>query len=162
MRLIAFGANLPGHLGGRRAMIYAALDRLPAVSITVDKISPLYEAEPDPPSDQGWYLNGVASFHTDLTPEQTVSALLRVEADLGRVRTERNAPRAIDLDLLAYDQELRTGAIEVPHPRMHLRNFVLQPLSDIAPEWTHPVRGQTAADMLTNIDNPGGLRLLKD
>ena len=162
MKLIAFGANLPGHLGGRRAMIDAALLALPGAGITVEHVSPLYEAEPYPPSEQDWYINGVALVRTALNPKQTVDALLEVEADLGRKRTVRNAARSIDLDLLAYDGSVLSGEVEVPHPRMADRNFVLQPLMDIAPQWVHPTTGLTARQMLDQIKVPGGLRRLAD
>ena len=162
MKFIAFGANLPGSLGGRRAMIEAALAALPDKGIEVLRVSPLYEAEPYPPSDQDWYINGVAEISTNLSPQGTVAALLDVEASLGRTRSVKNAARSIDLDLLAYDETVMSGPIELPHPRMHLRNFVLQPLADLSADWRHPETKSSALEMLENLIDPGGLRRLRD
>jgi 2-amino-4-hydroxy-6-hydroxymethyldihydropteridine diphosphokinase len=94
------------------------------------------------PPGQGNYLNAAAELATDLTPDAVLARLLAVEAELGRVRTAPNAPRTLDLDVLLYgDATLDTPALKIPHPRMHERAFVLQPLVEIAPDIAIPRRG---------------------
>jgi 2-amino-4-hydroxy-6-hydroxymethyldihydropteridine diphosphokinase len=105
-----------------------------------------------PISDQPWYVNAVAAIETDLTPEQLLALLHEVEAEFGRVRGLVNAPRLIDLDLLAYGREIRgEGAPILPHPRLHQRAFVLRPLFDIAPDWVHPLSRMTLAEMIEDL-----------
>ncbi len=114
------------------------------------KASPHYETVPvGGPEGQGLYVNAVWEFETVLPPEEVLTVLLEVEKKLGRERGEANAPRTLDLDLLAYDDEvLESESLTLPHPRMQERPFVLKPLSDIAPGWKHPVLQQSASKLL--------------
>lgn len=135
---IAFGSNL----GDRLAKLRAALERLVAhESVTCTAQSSVYETAPvGGPSGQGPYLNAVATVRTSLAPEELLAHCLKIESDLGRVRHETNGPRIIDLDLLLYgDRVMESGSLILPHPRMHVRGFVLVPLAEIAPEVVHPV-----------------------
>lgn len=100
-------------------------------------------AWPDPAAPA--YLNGVALVETGLSAPQVLAALHRVEARFGRIRGEPNAPRTLDLDLIAHGRTLLDGAVVTPHPRAHERLFVMGPLAQIAPDWRHPVSGRTAA-----------------
>jgi len=101
-------------------------------------------AWPDPNGPE--YRNGVALVEADGDAEAVLAGLLRIEADLGRERAARNAPRTLDLDLIAYGRQVRAGeGLTLPHPRAHERRFVMGPLAEIAPAWTHPVLGATAA-----------------
>jgi len=142
MIIVGVGANLPGPgQVDARGTCEAALRRLEERGVQVAALSPWYESEPVPRSDQPWYVNAVAR----LTCHHGASALLTllhaVEAAIGRVRGAANAARTLDLDLLDFDGAVSDeGAWPVmPHPRMHARAFVLLPLRDIAPDWTHPV-----------------------
>ena len=139
--LIAFGANLPTEEDGAPAdTLNAALRRLTEDGdISVANVSPFYETAPVPVSDQPWYVNGVARLETALGAHDLLARLHHVEAEFGRVRRERNEARVIDLDLIAYGDDLliEEGGIQVPHPRMHQRAFVLLPLRDIVPVWHH-------------------------
>ena len=121
-----------------------------------------YKTAPVPVSDQPWYRNRVFTIETEKTAREVLEILLSVEAELGRVRTVRNAPRVLDLDLLAYHDEIIDAPPEliVPHPRMHLRAFVLYPLQEIAPNWVHPKRGQNIAEMIENL--PPEQEILKE
>lgn len=139
MILIALGANLPGRFGGPLEMLEAALQRLPGLGVFPLSCSPWYETAPVPASDQPNYVNGVALVDSIHDAEGTLRALHAVEEDFGRVRTERNAARVVDLDLVDFHGQIREAAPILPHPRMHERAFVLVPLRDVAPEWRHPV-----------------------
>jgi 3-oxoacyl-[acyl-carrier protein] reductase len=144
---IALGSNL----GDRRQFLdkaLAALGQRPGLRIRA--VSKVHETEPvGGPAGQGKYLNAAVELQTDLDPVQLLDVLQSVEASLGRVRTERFGPRTIDLDLLFYgDQILYTPNLHLPHPRLHERLFVLEPLCDIAPEFVHPLFKRAIRDLL--------------
>jgi 2-amino-4-hydroxy-6-hydroxymethyldihydropteridine diphosphokinase len=130
-----------------------------AHGITVSGRSSWFRSAPVPTSDQPWFVNGVAKLVTDLSPWRLLALLHDVEAEYGRVRSVPNASRTLDLDLLAYDDMIvdGTGGLVLPHPRLAERAFVLQPLAQLAPEWRHPVSGQTAGEMLAGL--PPGQRV---
>lgn len=115
--------------------------------------SPWFRSAPVPPSDQPWFVNGVARLSTGLAPQELLAVLHAVEAEYGRVRTVPNASRTLDLDLLAYGEQVieEPGGLTVPHPRLAARSFVLAPLARLAPCWRHPVTGLTAAEMLERL-----------
>lgn len=155
MILVALGANLPSPLhGGPRETLEAALLALGEAGLKVVARSAWYETAPVPVSDQPWYVNGVARVATDLPPGDVLDLLHGIEAAFGRVRTEVNAPRVLDLDLLAYGDTVSTGWPVLPHPRLSERAFVLQPLAYVAPDWRHPVSGADIDRMLAAI-GPG-------
>jgi 2-amino-4-hydroxy-6-hydroxymethyldihydropteridine diphosphokinase len=137
---IGLGANLPSRFGPPEATLAAALARLEALGVRVAARSRWYETAPVPVSDQPWYVNGIARVETTLPPAELLAILHRIEGEFGRVRAERNAPRLVDLDLLAYDQRVieEPDLPVLPHPRMHERAFVLLPLRELAPAWRHP------------------------
>jgi 2-amino-4-hydroxy-6-hydroxymethyldihydropteridine diphosphokinase len=160
MILIGVGANLPSAAGSPRATCDAALVYLGRLGVVITGRSPWYETAPVPASDQPWFVNGVASVQTALSPAGLLAALHLTEAAFGRLRTAPNAPRTLDLDLLAYRDEVKTEAAPVlPHPRLTERAFVLFPLRDLAPMWRHPVLGETAADLAAKVSLAGIRRL---
>ncbi|NVL90646.1 MAG: 2-amino-4-hydroxy-6-hydroxymethyldihydropteridine diphosphokinase [Desulfobacterales bacterium] len=121
---------------------------------TVNARSPLYETEPIHLERQDWFINGVAGIHTDLEPETLFARLKSIERAMGRSRDEaiKFGPRILDLDILFYDDRiLHAGSLQIPHPRLHQRRFVLRPLCDIAPEFVHPVFGQTIQSLLSDL-----------
>jgi 2-amino-4-hydroxy-6-hydroxymethyldihydropteridine diphosphokinase len=146
---IGLGANL----GDREATIRAALERLDAEEgIEVVRVSSLRETDPVGYEDQPPFLNGVAELETELPPGQLLERLLAVERDLGRVRQgPRYGPRTIDLDLLLYgDAVVDEPGLEIPHPRMTERRFVLEPLAELDPDRVVPGRGRVR-DLLAGL-----------
>jgi len=154
MILIALGSNLPSTAGGPRETLRAALDAFALQGIAVSAVSPFYEtpAWPDPGDPR--YVNAVALVATSLTPRELMERLQMIETSLGRERSARNAPRTLDLDVVDYDGRVEKGPPILPHPRMQSRAFVLLPLFDIAPNWRHPVSGESAAELIAKL--PGG------
>jgi 2-amino-4-hydroxy-6-hydroxymethyldihydropteridine diphosphokinase len=151
---VGLGANLPSPSHGTpRETLAAALDRLAEVGLRVLARSRWYESAPVPMSDQPWFVNGVAEIATALDPAAVLAQLHRVEDGFGRVRGARNAARAIDLDLIAYGDEIAQGASGplLPHPRMHERAFVLLPLRDLAPGWRHPRLGRSLDELIAAL-----------
>lgn len=152
MILIALGANLPSKYGTPRDTLREALKAMEYAGLKPVSVSRLWLTAPVPVSDQPWYHNAVAAIETDLPPLELLAVLQKIENEFGRVRDVRNEPRVLDLDLLAYDDQiLDVPGLSLPHPRMHERAFVLLPLRDIAPDWQHPMRYDTLSDLIDAI-----------
>lgn len=154
MILVALGANQPAADGAppvetcRRAA--AALDALPGLRLR--GLSRWFLTAPVPPSGQPRYVNGVAHLAGGAAPAALLAALQAIERREGRTRTVANAARTLDLDVIAIGGAVRDAPDPVlPHPRAHLRPFVLLPLRDVAPGWRHPRTGLTAAEMLRGL-----------
>ena len=145
--VVALGCSLPGSYPSREALLEAAVEALAADGLAVAARSSWWTsvAWPDPTAPA--YLNGVVLVETALSAEEVLATLHRIEARFGRVRAEPNAPRTLDLDLIAHGRTVLGGAVVVPHPRAHERLFVMGPLAEIAAEWRHPINGLTAADL---------------
>ena len=145
---MALGSNLAGAYGSSEALLEAALARFPEVGLRVLKRSGWWRsaAWPDPEGPE--YRNGIALVEASAGPEGVLRALFSVEAEFGRRRPGRNAPRTLDLDLIAYGRRVMDQpALVLPHPRAHERLFVMGPLAEIAPHWRHPRLGRTAAEL---------------
>ncbi len=152
MILIALGANLPSRYGSPEETIKAALETLNRLDVQVFKASSVWLTAPVPVSDQPYYRNAVARVSSELDAYRLMSLLHAVEEDFGRVRAEKNAARVLDLDLLAYNDEVFSAEVlEIPHPRMHTRSFVLGPLQEVAPAWIHPVLGLSVGQMIESL-----------
>ena len=150
--LIALGSNL-GDRAGFLLGAVAALSSGPLVDLA---LSPVYETAPLGPPGQGPYLNAVLAGRTRLSPRALLDELLAIENDFGRQRGEHWGPRTLDLDLLDYaGQVLNEPGLQLPHPRLHERAFVLAPLADVAPNWRHPLLDETAAELLAGLDVSG-------
>lgn len=142
--LLGLGANL-----GHPAETLAAALREFALHLREIRVSPLYRTAPVGYADQPDFLNLMVAGQTESEPFELLNELRRIESALGRIRSFPNAPRSIDIDILAYgDLVLETPELILPHPRMHQRGFVLVPLAEIAPDWVHPVLGQTPQEMI--------------
>jgi 2-amino-4-hydroxy-6-hydroxymethyldihydropteridine diphosphokinase len=151
---IGLGGNLPSEtLGPPLAVMAAALQALPAAGIVIRRHSRWYRSAPVPASDQPTYINGVLEVETRMDAAALLKALHGVEADFGRARGAPNAARVLDLDLLAFGRSVVRGeaGLFVPHPRMHLRAFVLKPLAELAPAWRHPLLGLTTTQLVAAL-----------
>ena len=152
---IALGSNL----GDRMTTLGTAVQRLESLG-RVTRVSSLYQTEPVGYLEQPPFLNAVVALKTVLAPIDLLHALLGIERDLGRMRTFRNAPRTVDLDLLLLDDViLDTTELTLPHLRLHERAFVLIPLAELAPEAVHPVSGKTIWDLLGALPDRDGVEV---
>lgn len=125
---LAFGSNL----GDRRALIRTAVEKLNTGGVRVLQMSSIIETDPVGGPPQGLFLNAVARVQTDLAPSDLLATCLRIEDSLGRVRTVKDGPRTIDIDILLYeDQNIKTETLLIPHPRMKERDFVMRPLREL-------------------------------
>jgi len=139
--------SLGSNLGDREGNLRAALDRLHPV-----RISPIYETEPVDYTDQPLFLNLVAEMDTSLSPRDLLRFTQMIEEDLGRVRGIPKGPRTLDIDILFYNGlVVQEPGLEIPHPRLAERRFVLEPLANLAPDLRHPVTGQTVQQMLQHL-----------
>ena len=145
--------GLGSNLGDKRAYLGQALDRL-SLFCTVKKVSSLYVTEPVGNKEQDWFLNAAVHIGCEQPPTELLPMLLAIERDLGRVRSAKNAPRTIDIDLLFYgDLVLESEDLAVPHPRLHERRFVLAPLAEIAPDLMHPVLGRSIQELADTLES---------
>ncbi|MCR4315599.1 MAG: 2-amino-4-hydroxy-6-hydroxymethyldihydropteridine diphosphokinase [Planctomycetes bacterium] len=141
--------GLGSNLGNRLEYIQGAISmvgNLPATTIV--SRSSIMETEPVGGPKQGWFLNGAMVIETAISPQDLMRSLLSIEKALRRERVVKNGPRTIDLDILLYDNKIiREIGLQVPHPRLAEREFVLEPLKEIAPNWVHPVLGKTIREI---------------
>lgn len=153
---LSLGANR----GDRSAQIDRALDLLARSGVRIVKRSSLYETEPVGFGDQHWFLNCVVECETEFMPRQLLRAAQRIEREMGRRRDgTRNAPRPIDIDILFFGTAvMRTSELEIPHPRIAERRFVLAPLAEIAPSLRHPTLHLSAVELLAATSDRSQVR----
>jgi 2-amino-4-hydroxy-6-hydroxymethyldihydropteridine diphosphokinase len=153
---LALGSNL----GERETHLREALLSLRARGVSVLRQSSLYLTEPVGGPPQGFYLNAAAEVQSALSPEALLATCLEVERERGRVRGAKDGPRTLDLDLLLYGSLVLSGRdLELPHPRLHLRRFVLVPLAEIAAEVLHPVQGLSVGELLARCPDRSAVSL---
>jgi 2-amino-4-hydroxy-6-hydroxymethyldihydropteridine diphosphokinase len=150
---IALGSNLDSQWGDRKANLLEAIERLQRLG-DVTSISSFFDTEPVGYLNQPRFLNAALLLDTDLTPLELLHGLLAIEHSMGRERVIDKGPRVIDLDLLLYnDVILDATELTLPHPSLHERRFVLEPLAEIAPQLTHPILHQTVSDLLAELSS---------
>ncbi len=146
---VGIGSNL----GDRQKSCVQAVEKLKGLrGCEFIRCSRWYLTSPVGVEDQNWFVNGVACLVAEISAHELLEGLLSIEAGMGRVRTERWGPRVVDLDLLLYGMDIINEVdLTLPHPRMHLRRFVLAPLAEVGADVIHPVFGKTISQMLQEL-----------
>src|SRR5713226_2125245 len=140
--------SLGSNMGDREKNLRVAIDELPHAGVAIAKVSSFYETEPVDFLDQPWFLNCVVEAETHFDPFMLLRALREIETKMGSKKVVAKGPRLIDMDILLYGSEtIDTPDLQVPHPRMHLRRFVLVPLAEIAPSLRHPSWAKTISEL---------------
>ncbi len=147
--------GLGSNLGDREAYLRAGIEGIGRPGVVAEALSSVWETQPVDTEEPLWFLNMVVRIATRLSPEEVLDRLLRVEAEVGRVRSSRNAPRVLDLDLLILGDFRREGErLVLPHPRMWERRFVLAPLEELASGLVRPGTGRTVREELEALPDP--------
>lgn len=153
---LALGSNI----GDRENNLREAIRLLSESDIHIAKFSSIYETEPVDYLDQPWFLNAVLEARTDLPPAALLEALRKIESQMGSKKAFAKGPRLIDLDILLYgDETIASPDLQVPHPRMLQRNFVLAPLAEIAPTLRHPAWPATVAELFSHSPDSSQVRI---
>jgi len=153
--------SLGSNLGDRSAMLHTGIAALAKENVHVRIISSFYETEPVDFLDQPWFLNCVVEAETNLSPLELLRALRRIESLIGSKKEFEKGPRLLDMDILLYgDETIDLPELQIPHPRMFQRKFVLAPLAEIAPQLRHPSRNATAAQLLAGSADSSKIRKL--
>lgn len=140
--------GLGSNIGDRERYLERAVEELASDDLRITRVSPLYETEPVEFTGQAWFLNQAVEASTELFPMQLLGRVARVERALGRVRTVPKGPRTIDIDILFFGRAIvRAAKLEIPHPAIAERRFVLVPLADLAPDLRHPITRKTVREM---------------
>ena len=151
--------SLGSNVGDRAENIGCATEALAAGGVCITRQSALYSTEPMDLRTQPWFLNCAVEAETDWMPRQLLHAIQKIECEIGRRRLVPRGPRIIDIDILRYGSSVvRTAELEVPHPRLPMRRFVLVPLGEIAPTLRHPVLKKTIAELLADTPDASQVR----
>jgi 2-amino-4-hydroxy-6-hydroxymethyldihydropteridine diphosphokinase len=123
--------------------------------VNICKISSWYKSEPIPVSNQPWFINGVIEISTNKSSLDLLKFILSIEEVFGRVRKKKNEARILDLDIIDYKKKIlyKKNKLIIPHPRMHERSFVLQPLSELNPKWIHPIKKKGIKELIRNLND---------
>ncbi|KQW71431.1 2-amino-4-hydroxy-6-hydroxymethyldihydropteridine pyrophosphokinase [Phenylobacterium sp. Root77] len=146
--VVALGGNVAGDYGSSEALLEAALARFAEAGLPILRRSSWWRSAAWPDPNNHEYRNGVVLVEARLSPQALIQTLFMLESEFGRTRSVRNAPRTLDLDLIAHGRIISEDpALTLPHPRAHERLFVMGPLAEIAPDWRHPVLGKSASEL---------------
>jgi 2-amino-4-hydroxy-6-hydroxymethyldihydropteridine diphosphokinase len=154
--------SLGSNIGDRAANLRSAIEELSQFG-KVAAVSSFYETEPVEVTRQPWFLNCAVALETKETPAQLLRALLEIERTMGRLRTQQKGPRKIDIDILLFgDSSVNTATLSIPHPAMHERRFVLEPLAEIAPNARHPLLNKTVRELRDSLPPGQAVRRVPD
>ncbi|MCL6480783.1 MAG: 2-amino-4-hydroxy-6-hydroxymethyldihydropteridine diphosphokinase [Firmicutes bacterium] len=155
--------SLGSNLGDRRTHLLRAQQALQAAGVRILRQASLYATEPVGPTAQHWFLNTVVEAETELMPRQLLRAIQAIERRQGRRRLVRSGPRVVDIDILLYGTSVvRTAELQIPHPRLAERRFVLAPLRELAPTLRHPTLGRTIAELFAAVHDNAQVRRWRD
>ena len=150
--------SLGSNLGNREATLHEAIRRLGELG-TVKKVSSFYETEPVEFTEQPWFINCAVELETNLSARELLHGMLAIEHAMGRERIQPKGPRSIDLDILLFgDAVMHEQGLTIPHPAMHERRFVLEPLNEIAPQAWHPARNEDVHEILAELSSKAAVR----
>jgi 2-amino-4-hydroxy-6-hydroxymethyldihydropteridine diphosphokinase len=153
--------SLGSNLGDRAKNVREAISALREAGIKVTRISSTYETEPVDYLNQPWFLNIAVEAETELAPGALLRTLRGIETKMGSKKIIAKGPRLIDIDILLHaDEVIDTPELQIPHPRLHLRRFVLEPLAEIAPNARHSVNGLTVSEMLARTPDKSAARIV--
>ena len=154
--------SLGSNIGDRRANLRAAIAALPPIGIAVTRVSSIYETQPVDYLDQDWFLNCVVEGETSVSPLDLLDAVREIESRMGSKKEFPKGPRLIDIDILLYgDKTIDSPELQVPHPRMTQRRFVLTPLSEITPKLRHPSWDGNVTQLLAATADRSEVRISK-
>ena len=140
MIYLNIGSNLPLRDGGREANIFKAINYLKELKLKIIKISSFYESPSYPNNSDPKFINLCVKLESNLKASELLNEIKKIEKKLGRIRIKKNEPRTCDIDIIDFNGEIiKNDKLVVPHPRLHLRNFVIYPLKEIEPNWSHPI-----------------------
>lgn len=163
MIIIGLGANLPSCHGAPEQTLQKAIDAMRHKGLNVVSASSVWRSAPVPISDQPWYCNAVCVVDTPLDVHSIWEILSQIEQEFGRVRTEKNAARVLDLDLLIHHDTVMHGdTLTLPHPRLHERAFVLHPLHEVWPNWRHPSMDKYVDEFITLLPSDQKIKRCED
>ncbi|MBY0428705.1 MAG: 2-amino-4-hydroxy-6-hydroxymethyldihydropteridine diphosphokinase [Alphaproteobacteria bacterium] len=166
MIFLGLGGNISYSGQPVLSTLHAAIEAMPAYGIRIDKCSSFYHSRPVPVSDQPWFFNAVISCATHLSPHELLRALLSIEQKFGRVRTDdgaiKNAARTLDLDIIDFDGKIISDdTLDLPHPRMSSRAFIVLPLFEIVPDWKHPASGESISSLVGQLSTDDRLNTVR-
>ena len=140
MIYLNIGSNLPSEEGGRETNIIKAINHLKKLNLNLIKISSFYETPSYPNNSDPKFINLCIKFESNLKANELLNEIKKIEKKLGRTRVKKNEPRTCDIDIIDFNGKIiKNDELETPHPRLHLRNFVIYPLKEIEPNWFHPI-----------------------
>ena len=153
MIYLNIGSNLPSKEGGRENNILKAISYLKKLNLNLIKISSFYQTPSYPNNSDPKFINLCVKLESNLNPSELLNEIKKIEKKLGRIRIKKNEPRTCDIDIIDYNSEIiKNDEFEVPHPRLHLRNFVIYPLKEIEPNWSHPIFNKNIDSFFQELD----------
>ena len=153
MIYLNIGSNLPLDKGGRESNILKAINYLKKLNIKLIKISSFYETPSYPNSSDPKFINLCVKLKSNLKANELLNEIKKIEKKLGRTRIKKNEPRTCDIDIIDFNGKIiKNDELETPHPRLHLRNFVIYPLKEIEPNWFHPIYNKNIDSFFKELD----------
>ena len=153
MIYLNIGSNLPSRDGGRKANIFKAISYLKKLKLKIIQISSFYESPSYPKNSDPKFINLCVKLESNLKASELLNEIKKIEKKLGRIRIKKNEPRTCDIDIIDFNGEIiKNDELVAPHPRLHLRNFVIYPLKEIEPNWFHPIFYKNIGSFFQELD----------